>query len=43
MESDGMEENKEKKQGKNIYAICLSLTCHFFGLLFPPKPKDEQI
>ena len=37
MENDDME-NEEKKQGKHIYAIHLSLTCHFFSLLFPPKP-----
>ena len=42
MENDGME-NEEKKQGKHIYATRLSLTCHFFSLLFPPKPKNEQI
>ena len=42
MENYGME-NEEKKQGKHIYAIRLSLTCHFFSLLFPLKPKNEQI
>ena len=42
MENDGME-NEEKKQGKHIYVIRLSLTWHFFSLLFPPKPKNEQI
>ena len=36
-------ENEEKKQGKHIYATRLSLTCHFFSLLFPPKPKNEEI
>ena len=36
-------ENEEKKQGKHIYAIRLSLTCHFFNLLFPPNPKNGQI
>ena len=40
METDDME-NEEKKQGKHIYAIRLSLTCHFFSLLFPPKPKKR--
>ena len=35
-------ENEEKKQGKHIYAIRLSLTCHFFSILFPPTPKNEQ-
>ena len=34
-------ENEEKKQGKHIYEIRLSLTCHFFSLLFPPKPKKR--
>ena len=42
MEIDGMG-NEEKKQGKLIYAIRFSLTCHFFSLLFPPKPKNEEI
>ena len=42
MENDGME-NEEKKQGKHIFTIRLSLTCHFFSLLFPPKPKNERI
>ena len=36
-------ENEEKKQGKHIFTIRLSLTCHFFSLLFPPKPKNERI
>ena len=34
-------ENEEKKQGKHIYEIRLSLTCHFFSLLFTPKPKKR--
>ena len=42
MEIDSLE-NEEKKQGKHVYAISLSLTCHFFSLLFPPKPRNEQI
>ena len=37
MENDDTE-NEEKKPGKHIYAIRLSLTCHFLSLLFPPKP-----
>ena len=41
MENDGLE-NEEKKQGKQIYAIRLSLTRHFFSLLFPPKPKKPN-
>ena len=40
MENDDME-NEEKKQGKHIYAIRLSLTCHFFNLLSPPNPKKQ--
>ena len=40
MENDDME-NEEKKQGKHIYAIRLSLTCHSFSLLFPPKPIKQ--
>ena len=40
MENDGMG-NEEKKQRKHIYEIRLSLTCHFFSLLFPPKPKKR--
>ena len=40
MENDGTE-NEEKKQGKHIYEIRLSLTCYFFNLLFPPKPKKR--
>ena len=42
MENDGME-NEEKKHAKHIYAIRLSLICHFFSLLFPPEPKNKQI
>ena len=34
-------ENEEKKQGKHIYEIRLSLTCHFFSLLFTLKPKKR--
>ena len=41
MENDGME-NEEKKHGKDTYAIRLSLTSHFFNLLFPPKPKKTN-
>ena len=37
MENDDMED-EEKKQGKQIYAIRLLLTCHFCSLLFPPEP-----
>ena len=42
MENDGTE-NEEKKQGKHIYAMRLSLACHFFSLLFAPKAKNQQI
>ena len=44
MENDGLE-NEKKKQGKHISAIRLSLTCHFFSFLFPPKKnkiKNKQ-
>ena len=41
MENDGMG-NEEKKQGKHICEIRLSLTCHFFSLLFPPKQKKTN-
>ena len=41
MKNDGLE-NEEKKQGKHIYAIRLSLTRLFFNLLFPPKPKKPN-
>ena len=34
-------ENEEKKHGKHIYEIRLSLTCHFFSFLFTPKPKKR--
>ena len=40
MENDGMG-NEEKKQCKHICETRLSLTCHFFSLLFPPKPKKR--
>ena len=40
MENDDTE-NEEKKPGKHICAIRLSLTCHFFSLLFPPKPIKQ--
>ena len=39
MENDGME-NEEKKQGKHIYAIRLSLTCHWS--LIPTKTKKSN-
>ena len=35
-------ENEEKNQGKHIYEIRLSLPCHSFILLFPPKPKKTK-
>ena len=39
MENYGME-NEEKKQGKHIYAIRLSLTCHY--PLIPTKTKKTN-
>ena len=39
MENDDME-NEEKKQGKHIYAIRLSLTCHWS--LIPTKTKKSN-
>ena len=39
MENDDME-NEEKKQGKHIYAIRLSLTCHY--PLIPTKTKKTN-
>ena len=41
MENGGME-NEEKKQGKQIYVIRLSLTCHVFSPLIPPKLKKSN-
>ena len=34
-------EIEEKKHGKHIYEIRLSLTCYFYSLLFSSKPKNR--